>query len=129
MTQQCSETKVLYNASCPVCSFEIDHYAAYSKEQALPISFDDLNDQEKLRHWGLDPDTAARRLHVVKDGEMLAGIPAFIALWQDMPKYRWLAKVAALPGLHRLLCWTYDHALAPAIYRWHLRRLRKRPAS
>jgi predicted DCC family thiol-disulfide oxidoreductase YuxK len=119
------QTSVLYNADCPVCRFEIDHYAAYSKAESLPIRFDDLNNVEGLQKWGLDPDTAARRLHVMKDGKLLAGIPAFLALWQQMPRYRWLARIVAIPGIFPLACWSYDLLLAPAIYRWHLRRQRR----
>lgn len=123
-----SDTQVLYNANCPVCSFEIDHYAAYSRSKALPIGFDDLNDPEKLARWGLDTDAAARRLYVLKDGQLLSGIPGFIALWQEMPRYRWLARLVALPGIYRLACWSYDLVLAPLIYRWHLRRLARQRA-
>ncbi|MEO0766279.1 MAG: DUF393 domain-containing protein [Pseudomonadota bacterium] len=115
-------TRVLYNADCPVCSFEINHYAAYSVRNGLPIRFEDLN-RDALDAWGLTPDEAARRLYVMKDGQMFSGIPAFIVLWQDMPRYRWLARLIALPGLNRLACVTYDYVLAPLIYRWHLRRI------
>ena len=115
------ETRVLYNAECPVCNFEITHYANYSAKTGLPIRFDDLN-SDALADWELDADTAARRLYMLKDGALYSGIPAFILLWQDMPRYRWLARIVALPGVHRLACITYDHILAPLIYRWHLRR-------
>lgn len=118
------ETKVLYNANCPVCSFEINHYARYSQAQDLPLRFDDLNTAE-LDAWGLDADTAARRLYVQKGGQQYSGIPAFILLWQDMPRYHWLARLVSLPGIHRLAVWGYDYVLAPVIYRWHLRRLRR----
>ncbi|MFL4468557.1 thiol-disulfide oxidoreductase DCC family protein [Tateyamaria armeniaca] len=117
-----NETRVLYNGDCPVCSFEINHYADYSQRSHLPIRFEDLN-QDALDDWGLTRDAAARRLYVLKDGQMYSGIPAFIVLWQDMPRYRWLARFVSLPGVNRLACLTYDHILAPAIYRWHLRRL------
>ena len=70
----------------------------------------------------MDADTAARRLHVRKDGIVLSGIPAFIALWQEIPRYRWLARIVSLPGIHRLAVWTYDGILAPALYAWHRRR-------
>lgn len=119
------KTTVLYNAACPVCSYEIDHYAAYSAKADLPIGFDDLNEADALARWGLDADTAARRLHVLKDGQLLSGIPAFIALWREMPRYNWLARVVSLPGIYRLACWSYDLALAPLIYRWHLRRVKR----
>ena len=116
------DTRVLYNADCPVCSFEINHYATYAGGKGLPIRFEDLN-RDALSDWGLSRDEAARRLYVLKDGQMYSGIPAFIVLWQDMPRYRWLARLVSLPGLHRLACWTYDYILAPLIYRWHLRRV------
>jgi predicted DCC family thiol-disulfide oxidoreductase YuxK len=126
MTQDSpARTSVLYNATCPVCSFEIDHYAAYAHDRALPIRFDDLNDPARLAAWGIDADAAARRLHVLKDGRLLAGIPAFIVLWQEMPRYRWLARVVSLPGVHGLATLAYDRVLAPLIYRWHLRRLKR----
>ena len=116
-----SDTRVLYNDQCPVCSFEINHYADYARRTGLPIRFDDLNGPDRAE-WGIDEDTAARRLYVLRDGQLYDGIPAFIALWQEMPKYRWLAKVVRLPGVRHVASFGYDYALAPLIYRWHLRR-------
>lgn len=116
------ETRVLYNADCPVCSFEINHYADYSAKTGLPIRFDDLNSQA-LAQWNITADEAARRLHVLKDGEIYGGIPAFVVLWQDMPRYRWLARLVSLPGVYWVANRAYDHILAPLIYRWHLRRV------
>ncbi|MEL6467581.1 MAG: DUF393 domain-containing protein [Pseudomonadota bacterium] len=123
-----NDTRVLYNADCPVCNFEISHYAKYSGDRALPIRFEDLNEAE-MADWGMDRDAAAQRLYVLKDGQMYGGIPAFVVLWQDMPRYRWLARVVALPGVHWLASKTYDHVLAPVIYRWHLRRQRAATSS
>jgi predicted DCC family thiol-disulfide oxidoreductase YuxK len=115
------ETKVLYNGECPVCAFEINHYAAYSKDKALPLRFDDLNVAE-LSDWGLTQDQAARRLYVLKGGELTSGIPAFLILWRDMPRYRWLARLVGVPGIKQFASLGYDWVLAPIIYRWHLRR-------
>lgn len=119
-------TKVLYNADCPVCSFEIDHYARIGSKHDLPLIFDDLNDGTALAKWGIDQDSAAKRLHVLKNGEVHSGIPAFIILWREMPGYRWLAQFANVPGVHRAAVWTYDRVLAPALYRWHLLRNRRK---
>ena len=119
------ETAVLYNADCPVCNFEIRHYARYAGENCLPIRFDDLN-SEACAQWGLDADTAARRLYVLHDGKLTSGVPAFLVLWAQMPRYRLLATLVALPGIRHVATLAYDHVLAPAIYRWHLLRLRRR---
>lgn len=119
------KTCVLYNANCPVCSFEIGHYARYADKAGLPIRFDDLNTEARTE-WGLDADTAARRLYVLHDGQLTSGIPAFLVLWAQMPRYRLLGRIVGLPGVRQIAGAAYDHVLAPIIYRWHLRRLRRR---
>ena len=119
------DTRVLYNADCPVCSFEINHYAKYAGEKALPIRFEDLNCGE-LKDWGVTQDAAARRLYVLRGGKLLSGIPAFLALWDEMPRYRWLARLVRVPGVHWLAVQLYDHVAAPLIYRSHLKRQRRR---
>ena len=114
-------TAVLYNAECPVCNFEISHYAGYAAREGLPIRFDDLNGAGR-EAWGLSADQAARRLYVLHEGQLTSGIPAFLVLWRQMPRYRWLARVVGLPGVRQVAGLVYDHVLAPLIYRWHLRR-------
>ena len=120
-----AKTTVLYNASCPVCNFEIQHYARYADRTGLPIRFDDLNSDARV-HWGLDADAAAKRLYVLHEGKLFSGIPAFLVLWAQMPRYRWLAWTFGLPGIFQTACWIYDFVLTPVIYRLHLRRMRKR---
>lgn len=122
-----AKTAVLYNATCPVCNFEIKHYARYAGDNGLPIRFDDLNSDARDA-WGLDADTAARRLYVLHDGTLTSGIPAFLVLWAQMPRYRRLARFIGLPGVRQVASAAYDHVLAPVIYRWHLRRLRRQTA-
>lgn len=117
---------VLYNAQCAVCRVEIEHYADYSRAQALPIRFDDLNTPDALERWNIDTDTAAKRLHVLKGDKLLTGIPAFIELWREMPRYRILARIFSAPVIFQLACIMYDQVLAPTIYRLHLRRLRRK---
>ena len=116
------ETSVLFNANCPVCSFEIAHYARYCRDTGLPIRFDDLNSDARDQ-WGIDADAAARRLYVLHKGQLTSGIPGFLVLWAQMPRYRWLARIVGLPGVRQIVSALYDFVLAPVIYRWHLRRL------
>ena len=73
----------------------------------------------------MDADTAARRLYVLHDGVLTSGISAFLVLWAQMPRYRLLGRIVGLPGIRQIASAAYDHVLAPVIYRWHLRRLRK----
>lgn len=120
-----SQTKTLYNAECPVCNFEISHYARYADQQALPLGFDDLNSVD-LTQWGLTKDQAMRRLYVLHKGQMSSGIPAFLVLWRQMPRYRWVAKIVGLPVIKQIASVIYDYALAPAIYTWAKRREARR---
>lgn len=126
-----SNLRVLYNASCPVCRAEIDHYASVSLRHDLPLRFDDLNGPD-LALWGITPDQAARRLHVLREGRVLSGLEAFRAIWSVLPRYRWLARVTGWPVVRPLASALYDHVLAPVLYRAHLRRISRaarQPAS
>jgi len=113
------ETRVLYNDSCPVCRFEIAHYRKTATACALPLRFDGLT---QASDWGVTPDAAAKRLHVLHQGKVLSGIPAFQILWAQLPRWRWVARFTALPLIHPLACAAYDHLLAPMLYRAHKRR-------
>lgn len=115
------ETRVLYNGDCPICDTEICHYAAYTSKHDLPVRFDDLNTDAR-EAWGMDETTAAKRMHVMHDGKLYSGIDGFRVLWAQMPRYRWLARLTGIPGIYHISCWLYDYALAPTIYRRHLRR-------
>jgi predicted DCC family thiol-disulfide oxidoreductase YuxK len=113
---------VLYNAECPICRAEIDHYAAYAAPRDLPLRFDPISDAD-LAAWDLTAEEAARRLHVqCPDGRILSGMPAFRALWAAMPRYRTLARITGLPVLRPVTGWIYNRVLAPALYRAHRRR-------
>ena len=116
------ETRVIYNASCPVCSREVDAYRRYADAKALPLRFEDIHTDD-LADWGLTPDDAARRLHVVKGGRLLSGVPAFVALWNEMPRYRWLARLVSLPGVWFLAEFAYERILAPLLHAMHRRRV------
>lgn len=123
--QSPSETHVLYNAACPVCTLEMDHYRKRAARDALPLRFDDLNGPD-LEEWGITPNEAARRLHVRSNGQILSGLPAFRALWREIPHVRWLATVTGLPVIRPVMDWGYEHVFAPILYRAHLRRVAKR---
>ena len=118
------DTNVLFNGQCPICATEIRHYARYAESRDLPLRFEDLNAVD-LARWGVTTEAAAKRLHVLHEGEILSGIPAFIVLWRQMPRYRWLARCVGLPGVRHLAVLVYDLVLAPALYGLHKRRERR----
>ena len=117
-------TRILYNDTCPICSFEIDAYRTRAIREELPLLFDTL---DQAAQWGISADLAARRLHVIHQGQLLSGVPAFIALWSELPHLRWLGRVMSWPAINGAACLIYDRVLAPVLYRAHLRRQSKVP--
>ncbi|MEM9550801.1 MAG: DUF393 domain-containing protein [Pseudomonadota bacterium] len=115
------QTRILYNADCPVCNFEISHYARYAQRHDLPIGFDDLN-RSDLAEWGITADEAARRLYVKQNGQMYGGVDAFVVLWAEMPRYRRVSGIVGHKAVRPVAAWVYDRVLAPAIYWMHVRR-------
>lgn len=116
------DTRILYNDTCPLCRFEIDHYRAAAARDGAPLRFDRLQDAAS---WGLTEDQAARRLHVLQDGRLLSGLEAFRAIWSNLPRWRWLARLTGLPLIRPAVTVLYDRIAAPLLYRAHLRRQRR----
>jgi predicted DCC family thiol-disulfide oxidoreductase YuxK len=116
------DTRVLYNETCPVCRFEIDAYRKQALAVGAPLRFEELSN---ISAWGLTADQAARRLHVMHNGRLISGMPAFQQIWSTLPRWRWLARLTALPGVHQLTCAIYDYLMAPVLYHAHLRRQRR----
>ena len=113
--------EILYNGRCPICSAEITHYREQAEAVQAPLSFTDLHDAD-LEGWGLDVDQATRRLHAREDGRILSGFPAFLIIWRELPRLRWLARVLSLPVLRPLADLGYNRVAAPALYALHKRR-------
>lgn len=116
----------LYHGACPVCSAEISHYQGYCERQAVVIGWADISsgvDAPILEELGLDREDVKRRMTVLDaEGNVHRGVDAFLVLWRQMPRYRTLARLAALPGVYHLGAALYDWVLAPALYAWNRRR-------
>ena len=112
---------MIYNDSCPICSREVGLYKREAESADLPIAFSGLSNSE-LEGTGLSRDQAAREFHVILDGERLAGLDAFLALWNELPKWRWLASVLDKPVIRPCASFVYSYIAAPALYSLHKRR-------
>ncbi len=123
-----------YNGACPVCRMEIEHYMRLARQAGLQDRFawcDVSREPTALAAFGLDGDGLTRRLHAVdSDGVLLSGVPAFAAIWARLPRYRWLARLAAFGPLKPVLNAGYE-LLALLLYRWNKRRMagRRAPAA
>tara|TARA_Y100001954_G_C15670864_1_gene532654 strand:- start:284 stop:703 length:420 start_codon:yes stop_codon:yes gene_type:complete len=116
-------TTVLFNGDCEICSKEICVYQSYGASQELQIDFRDINVTD-LNALGLTRDETARQLHVIKNSELFVGVKAFIVLWNEMPKYRFLAKIFSLPGMERLAQFFYYHVISLYLYKRDSKRVK-----
>jgi 3-demethoxyubiquinol 3-hydroxylase len=97
---------VLYDGACPLCRREIALYSGLPANQTL--AFVDISDTTAALPAELPPGTERAQLlarfHVVRaDGSVADGARGFVALWAALPGWRWLARLAALPGVTALM--------------------------
>lgn len=113
---------VLYDGACPLCRREIGLYQGLQPLRSeSPVCFAHVSDAA----WPLPPGTTREQLlarfHVRgRDGALLSGAQAFLALWAALPGWRWLALAGRLPGAAWLMERTYRLFLRwrPALQRW-----------
>ena len=107
MTQLAPQITTYYDGGCPLCSKEIAHYQRMDRNQR--VRWIDLTQAaDELVAAGLDAATAMRRLHVRDThGRTLSGVPAFVAIWHRLPRYRILAQLVEKLRLIRPLDWAY----------------------
>lgn len=115
---------VIYNDTCPICAREVKGYKSITRKHDLAIRYHGLSEGE-MDAYGLTNREAARRFHVVKDGVLYDGVDAFALVWDEMPRFRWLARLVRVPGIHRIAELLYDHVAAPALFAMHRRRAAK----
>ena len=124
----CDSLTVMFDGACPLCRREIAMYQSLAPLQA--VEWRDVSTD----HAGLSPQDQARymaRFHVqLQDGRMVSGAAAFVALWLVMPGWRWLGRIARLPGVTPALELAYRGflKLRPSLQRWaRLAEPAKRP--
>ncbi len=118
-----AELTVIYNDTCPICAREVAGYKRMTATHDLDIAYRGLSEGE-LGRLGLTERAAARRFHVLEDGELHDGVPAFALVWERFPRFRWLAKLVRLPVVAPVSRALYDHVAAPALFALHRRRER-----
>ncbi len=124
-----SKPTIFYNGACPICRREIDHYRTLDQHDQAALAWCDISqDPERLRSAGLTEAEAKRRLHVQgADGAITAGLPAFLAIWTALQRYRGLARMARLPGIRHGLALAYE-PIAWMLFRWDQCRSRRSKA-
>jgi predicted DCC family thiol-disulfide oxidoreductase YuxK len=91
---------VWYDGACPLCRREIGLYRELRPLQPdAPLRFADVSDPATPLPDGSTREQLMARFHVrTSDGRWLSGARAFLALWANLPGWRWLAAAGRLPG-------------------------------
>jgi predicted DCC family thiol-disulfide oxidoreductase YuxK len=126
---------VLYDGGCPVCRREIGMYRRLQPLRPdLPVCFADVSDAAFPLPSALPPGTTREQLlarfHVRgRDGRVLSGAQAFLALWSALPGWRWLALAGRAPGAAWVMERFYLFFLRwrPALQRWVFRLVPSAP--
>ncbi len=102
------EITVFYDGQCPICINEVNRW------QSAPFNctvhwFDITGQDEFLLRQGIDPGKALLELHLkTSDGKVLTSIDSYSLLLKQLPRWRWLGLLMALPGIKHSLKWIYD---------------------
>ena len=78
--------KVFYNKSCNICKTEINHYKKHCKNNISWI--DVVNNKQALDLTSKTYPELLRRIHVIKNGNLISGTAAFLEIWKNIPRYR-----------------------------------------
>lgn len=100
--------QVFYDGKCGLCAREINYYR--NKATTDTIDWVDVNERfDELQDVNLSLSTALKHMHVrFDDGRIEKGVNAFIAIWQRVPGWRAMARLASLPLLKQLLDILYE---------------------
>lgn len=91
------KSTVFFDGACPLCRAEIGYYRR--KDQVGALSFVDISKAGAIPPEGITQQRAMERFHVrARDGRVLSGAAAFVEIWTRLPKWRWAARAASLPG-------------------------------
>ena len=116
---------VLYDGACPLCRREIGVYRGLQPLRAdTPVCFADVSDTTLPLPPGTTREQLLARFHVRgRDGQLLSGAQAFLALWAALPGWRWLALAGRLPGAAWVMERAYKLFLRgrPMLQRWAFR--------
>lgn len=108
---------MFYDGGCRICRREVAFYRRL--DRAGQVRWHDITlDTEPLAVLGVGQGEAQVRLHALdRQGRLRVGAAGFVAVWRELPYWRWLARLADLPGMVGLM-----DAIYRPYARWRFRR-------
>lgn len=93
---------VFYDDRCPLCRREIEYYKKLSASTEIKWSGISENILT-LEKYGISYIESLKVLHAInEDNQMVYGVDTFILIWQQLPKWKWIAKFVELPLIYQL---------------------------
>lgn len=94
---------VYFDGQCGLCAKEIRYY-----QQIAPVQVfewvDIMAEPKQITQYGVTLQDALMALHVQDHlGQWHKGLQAFQVIWRELPRWRWLAFITALPVLSSCL--------------------------
>lgn len=88
---------IFYDGKCNLCAKEINYYRNITP--AKIFNWQDITQNNKqLATYGISLADSLKLLHATdRSGKLHVGVAAFILIWQELPKWRYLAKFVKLP--------------------------------
>lgn len=106
MASERREATVYFDGSCPLCRTEIAYYRG--QDTACRLAFIDVSNSVSPTPPGVTKTEVMQRFHVeCADGSVISGAAAFTTIWGLLPRWRWVARLAAVPGVTMTLEWAY----------------------
>lgn len=120
------KTEIFYNGSCSICAPEIRMYKKIitneNVEGSNQLDFVDISVSVPDE---FSQEDMLKRLHAkLPNGDIVSGVPAFIALWNQVPGFKGLAFLINLPVIKSVAIFTYDKILAPKLYKRYIRSVK-----
>ncbi len=85
---------VYFDGLCPLCSRVINQYRKAVGSDRIAFVDITADGLDAIKN-GLDPKQVHKVMHVkTATGDIQTGVDAFIAIWQTLPAWNWLAKLA-----------------------------------
>lgn len=112
------KVKVYYNSACPVCNAGVTWQMG--RDGADEVEWNDVHRENQLvDEIGADLEFVRERLHAVdRRGKLQVGFDAILAVWRNVPKDTWKARILSLPVIKQIGQIAYN-LFAAGLYRWN----------
>ena len=90
-------------------------YSTIKKFEEKIAWIDVTNNSSAVNETKKQPKELIRRLHVLKNAQIYNGIDAFLIVWEELPKYKWLHTLVKTPIIYHISYIAYE-CLAYLLY-------------